>query len=466
MAKKQYDLVVIGSGPGGYVAAVRAAQLGLKTACIEKEKTLGGTCLNVGCIPSKTLLSTSEHFDWIQKESASQGIDVKSVSFSLEKMMDRKNQVVKGLTDSVAALFKKYNIASIPGTARLTSTHLIEVDGPEGKQVIEAANIILATGSEATPLPFLPFDEKQVLSSTGALSLDHIPKQLLVIGAGVIGVELASVYSRLGSKVTLIEMLDTVCPAMDHAISRMLLQNLKKQGMEFHLSTKVLKAEKGKKGVTLTVEEEGKEVNYFADAVLVAVGRRPYTTGLNLNEFGVITTPKGFVVVDGNFRTSIPHIYAIGDIIEGPMLAHRASEEGVAAAEIIAGQQPHINYLAIPNVIYTHPEAAAVGMTESEARTAGLQVKIGQCQFRANARARCNGYVEGVVKVIGESSTGRIVGMHILGANASELIGEGVIAIEKKATLEDVGRASHAHPTLSESIKEACLQALGQAIHI
>lgn len=466
MAKKQYDLVVIGSGPGGYVAAVRAAQLGFKTACIEKDKTLGGTCLNVGCIPSKALLSTSEHYEWILKESASHGIDAKEVSYSLEKMMQRKNQVVKGLTDSVAILFKKYGISSIQGTARLTSSHLIEVDGPEGKQVVEAANIILATGSEPTPLPFLPFDEKSVLSSTGALSLERVPQKLLVIGAGVIGVELASVYNRLGSKVILIEMLDTICPAMDHAISRMLLQTLKKQGLEFHLGAKVLKAEKGKKEVTLTVEENGQQVDYVADAVLVAVGRRPYTTGLNLKEFGVDVTAKGFVVVDGNFRTSIPHIYAIGDIIEGPMLAHRASEEGIAAAEIIAGQKPHINYLAIPNVIYTHPEAAAVGMTETEARAAGLQLKVGQCQFRANARARCTGDVDGVVKVIGESSTGRLVGMHILGSAASEMIGEGVIAMERKATLEELGRASHAHPTLSESIKEACLQALGKSIHI
>lgn len=466
MEKKQYDLVVIGSGPGGYVAAVRAAQLGLKTACIEKDPRLGGTCLNVGCIPSKTLLYSSEHYEWIKKESEQQGIDVKDVSFSLDRMMERKNQVVKGLTDSVAVLFKKHDITCIEGTAQLKSSHLIEVQGKKSKQIVEASNIILATGSEPAPLPFLPFDEKTVLSSTGALALSAVPKRLIVIGAGIIGVELASVYNRLGSKVTLIEMLDTICTGMDHSITRMLQQILKKQGLEFHLGAKVLKADKTNEGIILSVEENGLTNTYTGDAVLVAVGRRPYTKGLNLNEFGIAVDSKGFVTVDSNFRTSLPHIYAIGDIIEGPMLAHKASEEGVAVAEIIAGREPHLNYLAIPNVIYTHPEVAAVGMTESEARALGLELKIGTCQFRANARARCTGYLEGVVKVIGESSSGRLIGMHILGPAASEMIGEGVIAIEKKATLQEIGRASHAHPTLSESIKEASLQALGEAIHI
>jgi dihydrolipoamide dehydrogenase len=462
---RKFDAAVIGSGPGGYVAAVRAAQLGLKTVCVEKNQTLGGTCLNVGCIPSKALLQSSEHYEWLKKHSQEHGILAKDISLDFSKMSQRKNQIVKGLVDSIAALFKKNGIEPILGTAKFLDSRTILVEGEKGQQQIEADNVILATGSEPITLPFLPFDEKVVLSSTGALALPHVPKKMTVIGAGVIGVELASVFQRLGSQVVLIEMLDIICPAMDPAISRMLLQVLRKQGLEFHLESKVTKAKVDSNNATLTYIENGQENSITSDVVLVAVGRRPYTQGLDLAKAGITPDSKGFVKVDGLFRTSAKNVYAIGDLIDGPMLAHRASEEGIAVAEIIAGHAPHLNYMAIPNVIYTSPEVAAVGMTEPEAKASGWQLKIGNCAFRGNPRARCSGEIEGAVKIIGEASSGRLVGLHILGAHASEMIGEGVIAIEKRATLEEIAQAPHAHPTMTEAIKEAALNALGRAIH-
>lgn len=466
MAKQVYDIVVIGSGPGGYVAAIRAAQLGFKTACIEKEKTLGGTCLNVGCIPSKALLQSSEYYALMQHEAQEHGLSVNGLSYDFNKMQDRKGKIVEGLVNSVASQFKRNSVTWVPGTAKFIDPHTVRVANGKENQDLEAKWFILATGSEPIPLPFLPFDEKAVVSSTGALALPKPPKKLLVIGAGVIGVELASVYNRLGSEVTVIEMLDHICPAMDKAVGRMLLQVLKKQGLVFHLGAKVTQAQKKNEGVTLTVELEGKPQQFAGDAVLVAVGRRPYTNGLGLAEAGVKVGPKGFVEVDKNLRTSQGHIYAIGDLVEGPMLAHKASEEGVVAVEIIAGLHPHINYMAIPNVIYTHPEVAAIGLTEQEALAKGLKLKIGQCLFKGNPRARCMGYMEGMVKVIGEEKTGALIGMHIIGPHASEMIGEGVIAMDKHSTLEDLARASHAHPTLCEAIHEASLLALGRAIHM
>lgn len=456
-----YDVAVIGSGPGGYVAAVRAAQLGLKTACIEKGKTLGGTCLNVGCIPSKCLLESSYHYSLMQNSAKEHGISHSGLSLDVPQMMQRKDKVVASLTDSVAHLFRHYKIDLIGGEARFESAHQLRVGG----QQIEAKSIILATGSEPTPLPFLPFDEKVVLSSTGAVSLQRIPKTMLIIGAGVIGVELASVWQRLGCQVTLVEMLDQICAGMDASISKNLLGILKKQGMTFHLGAKVLRAEVKQDRASIVAMIDQQEQTFNTEVVLVAVGRRPCSRGLNLEAIGIQPNPKNLIAVDSNFRTAVPHIYAIGDLIEGPMLAHKASAEGSAAAEIIQGLHPKINYLAIPNVIYTHPEAASVGMTEKEARDAGLELIIGTSWMRGNPRARCSGDTEGLVKVIGEKKSGRLVGLHIISAHASEMIGQGATAIEKGATVEDLALSAQAHPTLNEAIKEAAGSAIGHAIH-
>lgn len=453
-----YDVCVIGAGPGGYVAAIRASQLGLKTVCVEKESALGGTCLNVGCIPSKALLQSSEYYDLLKHEGALHGIRYKEIAIDFPVMMKRKEEVVKTLTTGVAGAFKKNKVAHIKGKARFTSPTTIDVDG----QQVTAKHFILATGSEPISLPFLPFDERVIVSSTGALSLSTIPKKMIVIGAGAIGVELASVYNRLGTEVAIVEMLDKICPAMDDAVSKMLLQILKKQGLTFHLGAKVTGATVAEQGVVLDVNGE----KLSADVCLVAIGRRPFTKELGLDAVDVKLSEKGFVKVDAGFRTSQPTIFAVGDLIDGPMLAHKASEEGIVVAELIAGKHPHINYLSIPNVVYTHPEAAAVGFTESEARNLGLELLIGVCAFKANPRARCMGYTEGMVKVIGEKSSGRLLGMHIVGPMASELITEGVMALEKKMTLAEIAEAPHAHPTLTEAIKEAAMQALGQSIHL
>lgn len=463
---KKNDVVVIGSGPGGYVAAIRAAQLGFNVTCVEKEKALGGTCLNVGCIPSKSLLQSTEHYDWIRNKCQEHGISCKDVSMDFSQLMKRKEQVVGGLTQGVASLFKRHNITHLQGTARFLAPHTIEISSGIKRETLDSEYFILATGSEPIPLPFLPFDEKVVVSSTGALSLPSIPKRMVIIGGGVIGVEIASVYRRLGTDVTIVEMLDSICVAMDDAVSKALLQILKKQDLKFHLGSKVTKAERTKGGgVSLTVQQGDQTMQLETDVVLVAIGRRPYSTDLRLLEIGV-QMQKGFVKIDSDFRSSLPHIFAIGDLIDsGPMLAHRASAEGVAVAEIIAGQSPKINYMAIPNVIYTHPEVAALGMTESEARKTGKEIVIGTAYFRGNPRARCNGDTDGFVKVIGAGKENYLVGMHILGPQASELIDAGMVAIEKRATLSELANYPHAHPTLAECIKEACGQALGVAIH-
>lgn len=459
MSAREYQVMVIGSGPGGYVAAVEAARLGFKTVCIEKMDTLGGTCLNVGCIPSKALLQSSEYYELLNTSAKEHGIESQGISFDLSQMMKRKELIVKGLVEGVASLLKGNRVERVIGEARFKDPHTVEVDNGKEIRTIQADFIIIATGSESISLPFLPFDEKGIVSSTGALSLKEVPKRMVVVGAGVIGLELASVYHRLGSKITVVEMLERVTPAMDLAISKQLLQVLKKQGFEFHLGAKVISANKNKTGVFLNVEHEGKQLKIEGDVVLVAVGRKPYTHGLNLESIKINITPKGFIPVDGNFRTVHPSIFAIGDVIDGPMLAHRASHEGIAVAELIAGKEPHVNYMAIPNVIYTHPEVAAVGFTESEAREAGLNIVVGTSFFRANGRARCAGDTDGFVKVIGDAATGRLLGMHIIGSHASELIGEGVIAMEKKATIKDIATACHAHPTLSETIMEAAQNA-------
>lgn len=463
-APTQYDVIVIGSGPGGYVAAIRAAQLGFKTACVEKNKSLGGTCLNVGCIPSKALLQSTEHYSWIRHSAAEHGIQCSNVAMDFNVLMKRKEEIVHGLTNGIESLFKKHNIARIAGQARFVSTQAVEVVNGDAKQQLTAKYFILATGSEPIALPFLNFDEKVVLSSTGALSLPKIPKKMVVVGGGVIGVELASVYNRLGTEVTIVEMLNGICMGMDDSISKSLLQILKKQGLTFHLGAKVSQAKKNNTNISLTVEQEQQKLELEADVALVAVGRKPFSTGLGLQEIG-ITTQKGFVTVDNNFRTAVSNIFAIGDLIEGPMLAHRASEEGCVVAEILAGHKSSLNYLAIPNVIYTHPEAASLGLTEKEARALGNEVAIGTAYFRGNPRARCSGDTDGFVKVIGLGKERHLVGMHIIGPQASELIDVGMVALEKKTTLQELGSYPHAHPTLAEAIKEACGAAIGNAIH-
>lgn len=465
MAEKNYQVVVIGSGPGGYIAACRAAQLGMKTACVEKSPTFGGTCLNVGCIPSKAMLQSTEYYDLLHSHMAEQGITFDHLNYDFSKMMHRKEEVVKTLVEGIGHLFKRHGVEPIRGSARFLDAHTLEVVQNGQKQQVTADNFIIATGSEPVALPFLPYDEKQIVSSTGALALPVVPKSLLVIGAGAIGLELASVYHRLGTKVSIVEMLDRAAPGMDVALSKGLLQSLKKQGIEFYLSSQVQSAKKEDSSVTLEILQNNQKSSLSSEIVLVAIGRRPYSADLGLQEIGIKFTPKRFVEVDSRFRSSLPHIYAIGDVIEGPMLAHKASEEGAAAAEIIAGGSPKINYLAIPNVIYTHPEAASVGLTEQEVQEAGLEYSTGTSFFRGNPRARCSGDMEGFVKILGESHSRRILGMHILGAHASELINAGVYAMQAGMSLEEISHISHAHPTMAEAIKEAALQALGRAIH-
>jgi dihydrolipoamide dehydrogenase len=456
-----YDVIVIGSGPGGYVAAIRAAQLGLKTACIEKDKTLGGTCLNVGCIPSKALLYSSELYWQLSHEYAQNGIRVSNYSLDFQQMMDRKNQIVAGFNKGIDGLFQKNKIDWIQGNAKLLGGHLVGV----GDKRVEGKHIILASGSAPIALPFLPFDEKKVLSSTGALSLKEVPKKLIVIGAGIIGVELGSVYSRLGSEVVFLEFLDRICPAFDAGISMALQKILTAQGMKFHLSHKV-KSAKVSKTVDLIAEGPSGDVQFVGDAVLVAVGRKPFSEGLRLEEAGIQKDAKGFVQIDASFRTSIPHIFAIGDLVNGPMLAHKASEEGVAVAELIAGKSPTIDYAAIPNVAYTAPEVASVGFTEEELKKAQVAYKAGRFPFKANSRARATGQDEGFVKILVDEKTGKILGVHILGAHASELIHEATLAMRLRASAAELAETCHAHPTLSEAIKEAALAAAGQPIHL
>jgi dihydrolipoamide dehydrogenase len=464
-----YDLVVIGSGPGGYVAAIRAAQLGLKTACVEKRETLGGTCLNIGCIPSKALLYSSELFEQTGHGLARHGIKVPGVELDLPAMMAQKDRVVAANVSGVAFLFKKNKIDWIKGSGRIAAPGLVEVALNEGGQRrVRTRHILIATGSEVTPLPGIAIDEQRIISSTGGLSLPAVPKHLVVIGAGYIGLELGSVWRRLGAEVTVVEFLDRILAGMDGEVAKAMERLLQKQGISFRLGTKVTGAMPSEAGVALTLgpAKGGPAESLAADVVLVAVGRRPHLEGLGLEAIGVALDERGRVKTDGHFATNLPGIHAIGDAIAGPMLAHKAEDEGIAVAEILAGQAGHVNYDAIPGVVYTWPEVAAVGKTEEELKAQGIAYKTGKFPFMANGRARAMAMTDGFVKILADQATDRILGAHIVGPNAGDLIAELVVGTEFAAAAEDIARSSHAHPTLNEAVKEAALAVDGRAIHI
>ena len=459
----QFDVIVIGSGPGGYVAAIRAAQLGLKTACVEKYDRLGGTCLNVGCIPSKALLESSEKFDDANQHFAAHGIDG-AVKLNLATMMARKVDVVDKLTKGIEGLFKKNKVTWIKGHGTITAKGEVTVEGTK----YATKNIVIATGSESSPLAGVVVDEKQIVSSTGALELKEVPKHLVVIGAGVIGLELGSVWKRLGSKVTVLEYLDRITPGIDAEMARQFQKSLEKQGLEFKLGQKVTSAKPGKSGVDLTFEPAagGAAETLKADIVLLAVGRRAYTDKLGLANVGLATNKRGQVDVDAHWQTTVPGIYAIGDVIAGPMLAHKAEDEGIAVMECIAGQKPHVNYNTIPGVIYTHPELATVGKTEEDLKAANIAYKVGKFPFLANSRSRATAQTEGLVKILADAKTDEVLGVHILGPQAGNTIHEACVAMEFGASAEDIARTCHAHPTYNEAVKEAALAVDGRAIHI
>ena len=462
-----YDVVVIGGGPGGYVAAIRAAQLGFKTACIEKRGTLGGTCLNVGCIPSKALLNSSEKFEEASHVFAEHGVDV-SPKLNLKKMMGRKENVVADLTQGIEYLFKKNKVDYIIGTGEIKSAgNVIITDGKDKGKDLSAKHIIIATGSDSArpPIPGLDVDEKTIVTNVGALSFDNVPKHLVVIGGGVIGLELGSVWARLGAKVTVVEFAPKILPTMDKDVSSTMKRLLETQGMEFKLATKVMSANTKGNEVTLTVEGKDGEEKIKCDKVLLSVGRTPYTTGLGLENVGVETCPRGIIQVDGSFQTNVPGIYAIGDVIPGPMLAHKAEEEGVMCVEILAGEKPKMNYALIPGVVYTHPEVASIGFTEDELKDAGTPFNTGKFSFVANSRARANGTTDGFVKILAHKDTDKVLGAHIVGAGAGESIHEIAAIMYKGGTAGDIRHICHAHPTLAEAIKEAALDVDNRTIH-
>lgn len=457
-----YDVIVIGGGPGGYVCAIRAAQLGMKVACVEKRGALGGTCLNVGCIPSKALLDTSEKFEEAAHSFKKIGIDV-TPKLNLSQMLANKDEIVKGLTQGIELLFKKNKVEYIKGHGAITGAHEVTVENKK----YSTGHIVIATGSDVMPLPGVAIDEKQIVSSTGALDLKEVPKEMVVIGGGVIGLELGSVWSRLGAKVTVVEFLDRIIPGMDGELAKQMQKTLEKQGFTFKLGSKVTSAKAAKGGVALTVEpaKGGKAEDMKADVVLVAIGRKPYTENLGLEKVGVKLDNRGRVEVNDHWQTNVPSIYAIGDVIVGPMLAHKAEEEGVAVAESLAGQHGHVNYDVIPGVIYTWPEVATVGQTEEQLKEAGIAYKSGKFPFIANSRGRAINQTEGFVKILADAKTDRIYGVHIIGPDAGTLIHECCVAMEFGASSEDLARTCHAHPTLNEAVKEAALAVDKRQIH-
>ena len=465
-----YDLIVIGSGPGGYVCAIRAAQLGMKTAVVEKWATFGGTCLNIGCIPSKAMLNASELYEEAEHKFAEMGIKVGTPAIDLAAMLKYKQGAVDGNVKGVDYLFKKNKIETFHGTGRITARGKVEVKNADGKaQVLETKNIVIATGSDAARLNGIDFDEKRIVSSTGALELPALPKKLLIVGAGIIGLELGSVWRRLGAEVTIVEFLDHILPGIDTEIAKQFHRILQKQGIAVRLSSKVIGVDSSGKVLKVKVEPVaggGAAETLEADVVLVAIGRVPYTEGLGLEALGVKKDNRGRILVDPHYRTNVDGVHAIGDVIAGPMLAHKAEEEGVAVAEILAGQAGHVNYDVIPNVVYTYPEIASVGKTEEELKAAGIAYNVGKFPFTANPRAKVNLTTEGFVKILADAKTDRVLGVHILGPDAGNMIGEAAIAMEFGASSEDIARTCHAHPTLSEAVKEAALAVDKRSIHM
>ena len=463
-----YDVVVIGAGPGGYVCAIRAAQLGMKVAVVEKSKTLGGTCLNIGCIPSKALLYASEMFEEAGHRLGALGVVVAPPKLDLAAMMKHKDDTVAANVNGVAFLFKKNKIDWLQGEGRIAAPGRVVVKGADGAETTyEAKAIVVATGSDVARLPGIEIDERQIVSSTGALSLARPPKSLIVVGAGVIGLELGSVWRRLGAEVTVVEFLDRILPGMDGEVGKQTQRLLEKQGVKFHLSYKVAAVEKNEKGVKATIEPAagGAALTLEAEVVLVAIGRRPYTQGLGLEALGV-ATERGQVLIDSHFATNVPTVYAIGDVVRGPMLAHKAEDEGMALAEILAGRAGHVNYDVIPGVVYTSPEVASVGKTEEELKAAGIAYAVGKFPFTANGRARAMRHTDGFVKVLADAASDRVLGVHIVGFGAGEMIHEAAVLMEFGGSAEDLARTCHAHPTMSEAVKEAALAVAKRAIHV
>ena len=463
---EKFQAIVIGGGPGGYVCAIRLSQLGIKTACVESRGSLGGTCLNIGCIPSKSLLNLSENFHKV-KHFSNLGIEISAVKLNLEKMMKNKDKVVTILTKGIEFLFKKNKVTHYKGTGSFKSaTQVSIIDDKKKETIIDSDKIIISTGSEPISLPGVEFDEKVIVSSTGALALSKVPKKMVIVGAGYIGLEMGSVWSRLGSEVHVVEFLDHITPGMDKEISKEFMKILQKQGINFHLQTKVNSIKKNnKRAVVSTTNRDGKKINFECNVVLVSVGRKPNTKNLNLDAIGIALDDKKRVKVDKNFQTNVKNIYAIGDVIAGPMLAHKAEEEGIAIAELIAGQSGHVNYNIIPGVVYTSPEVASIGKTEEQLKDLNQKYKVGKFPFMANSRAKAINETDGFVKILAEEKTDKVLGVHIIGSHAGEMIAQIAIAMEFGSSSEDIARTCHAHPTFSEAIKEAALSVDKRPIH-